>query len=105
MYDGVSIRGMGRNVPTFVLSAVACAVLTTTLAAGQSEPGEIVGHKLPVPGEPVHGTTDQLSEVEREMIERLDPQQQAERLLQYAISHHRERRMRSKRGRSDGAVK
>jgi len=80
---------MRRNSRLLVLPGLACAVLTTALAAGQSQPGEIVGHKLPVPGEPVHGTTDQLSEVEREMVERLDPQPQAERLLQYAISHHR----------------
>jgi len=44
-------------------------------AAGQSMPGEIVGHKLPLPGEPVHGTTDQLSEVEREMVDHMNPQQ------------------------------
>jgi len=37
----------------------------------------------------VHGTTSQLSEVEREMVDGMGPQQQAERLLQYAISHHR----------------
>lgn len=89
MGEDVSIRGMRRNAPLPVLPALACAVLITALAAGQSQPGEIVGHKLPVPGQPVHGTTDQLSEVEREMVERLDPQQQAERLLQYSISHHR----------------
>jgi HEAT repeat protein len=52
-------------------------------------PGEIVGQKLPVPGKPVHGTTSQLSEVERDMVDHMAPQQQAERLLQYAISHHR----------------
>ena len=79
---------MRRNA-TSLVPALVCAVLATTLAVGQSQPGEIVGHKLPVPGEPVQGTTDQLSEVEREVVERLDPQQQAERLLQYAISHHR----------------
>jgi len=68
--------------------ALAGAVLGGVSASGQSQPGEIVGHKLPVPGEVVHGTTDQLSEVEREMVERMAPQAQAERLLQYAISHH-----------------
>jgi len=74
----------------FVIKTVlACAVLTSTLAAGQSQPGEIVGRKLPLPGDPVQGTTDQLSEVERAMADRLEPQPQAERLLQYAISHHR----------------
>ena len=54
----------------------------------QSLPGEIVGHKIPIPGARVEGTTARLSEVEAEMVERLPPQQQAERLLQYAISHH-----------------
>ena len=61
----------------------------TPLASGpQSAPGEIVGHKIPVPGNKVEGTTAKLSEVEAEIVERLPPQQQAERLLQYAISHH-----------------
>jgi hypothetical protein len=54
----------------------------------QSGPGEITGHRLPAPGEPVGGTTAKLSEVEAEMVARLPPQGQAERLLQYAISHH-----------------
>src|SRR5258705_11461879 len=58
-------------------------------AMGQSVPGEIVGHKLPVPGERVEGTTAKLSEVEAEIVASGNPQQQAERLLQYAISHHR----------------
>jgi HEAT repeats len=64
-------------------------VLITALASGQGMPGEIVGNKLPVPGRPIHGTTSQLSEVERDMVDHMDAQQQAERLLQYAISHHR----------------
>jgi len=68
---------------------VVWAVLISGLAYGQSMPGEIVGEKLPVPGKPVHGTTSQLSEVERDMVDHMAPQQQAERLLQYAISHHR----------------
>ncbi len=67
----------------------ACVALMSALASAQSQPGEIVGRKLPLPGDPVHGTTDQLSEVEREMVDRLAPQAQSERLLQYAISHHR----------------
>jgi HEAT repeat protein len=54
----------------------------------QSGPGEIIGHRLPVPGDPVGGTTAKLSEVEAEMVARMPPQGQAERLLQYAISHH-----------------
>lgn len=80
---------MKRNLCVLMVPALGCTVLATALAFGQSQPGEIIGRKLPIPGEPVQGTTDQLSEVEREMVERLDPQQQSERLLQYAISHHR----------------
>jgi len=68
---------------------VVWTLLISGLAYGQSMPGEIVGEKLPVPGKPVHGTTSQLSEVERDMVDHMAPQQQAERLLQYAISHHR----------------
>jgi hypothetical protein len=64
-------------------------ILIISLASGQDIPGEIIGQKLPVPGRPVHGTTGQLSEVEREMVDHMPAQQQAERLLQYAISHHR----------------
>jgi HEAT repeats len=85
----VSIRGMRRNWLSAVVLALACAFFTAPVVAGQSQPGEIVGQKLLVPGKPVHGTTSQLSEVEREMVDAMGPQQQAERLLQYAISHHR----------------
>jgi hypothetical protein len=70
------------------LLPVFSTILISGLASGQSMPREIVGQKLPVPGKPVHGTTSQLSEVEREMVDGMGPQQQAERLLQYAISHH-----------------
>src|SRR5580704_394623 len=66
-----------------------CTALISVMASGQSMPGEIVGQKLPVPGRPVSGTTSQLSEVERDMVDHMPAQQQAERLLQYAISHHR----------------
>lgn len=59
-----------------------------TPAAAQSLPNEIVGHKIRVPGATVEGTTQRLSEVERDIVEALPPQQQAERLLQYAVSHH-----------------
>ena len=57
-------------------------------AVAQSLPNEIIGHRLPVPGVKVDGTTANLSEVERELVDALPAQQQAERLLQYAISHH-----------------
>jgi hypothetical protein len=66
-----------------------CMILISSLVSAQDMPGEIIGQKLPVPGRPVHGTTSQLSEVERDMVDHMAPQQQAERLLQYAISHHR----------------
>jgi hypothetical protein len=54
----------------------------------QTAPGEIGGHRIPVPGDKVEGTTARLSEVEAELVAALPPQGQAERLLQYAISHH-----------------
>ena len=64
------------------------ALLPAYPLAAQSLPAEIVGHKIKVPGDTVEGTTAKLSEVEAEMVAALPPQQQAERLLQYAISHH-----------------
>ena len=67
--------------------AVLIALLPAHVAA-QSLPTDIIGHRIRVPGASVDGTTANLSEVERELIEALAPQQQAERLLQYAISHH-----------------
>jgi hypothetical protein len=67
---------------------ILAALLPATPVAAQSLPNEIVGHKIRVPGETVEGTTGKLSEVEREIVEALPPQQQAERLLRYAISHH-----------------
>src|SRR5580704_12055051 len=66
-----------------------CMILISSAVSGQDMPGEIIGQRLPVPGRPVHGTTSQLSEVERDMVDHMPAQQQAERLLQYAISHHR----------------
>lgn len=64
------------------------ALLPAAPLAAQSLPNEIVGLKIRVPGDKVDGTTAKLSEVEREMIDALPPQQQAERLLQYALSQH-----------------
>lgn len=72
-----------------VLLCPVCTILISSLVWAQDMPGEIIGQKLPVPGKPVPGTTSQLSEVERDMVDHMAPQQQAERLLQYAISHHR----------------
>jgi len=67
---------------------ILAALVPAAPGAAQSLPNEIVGHKIRVPGDKVEGTTEKLSEVERLIVEALPPQQQAERLLQYAISHH-----------------
>jgi hypothetical protein len=72
---------------TILLLAIVAALLPTQVAA-QSLPNEVIGHRIAVPGDKVQGTTASLSEVERELVEALAPQPQAERLLQYAISHH-----------------
>jgi hypothetical protein len=72
---------------TILFLATLIALLPGYVAA-QSLPNEIIGHRIRVPGGNVDGTTASLSEVERELVEALAPQQQAERLLQYAISHH-----------------
>jgi hypothetical protein len=66
-----------------------CVLFTSALVLGQSAPGEITGHKLPPPGEPVRGTTSKMSEVEYDIVNGLETQKQAEMLLQFAISHHR----------------
>lgn len=75
---------------TLVFAAIVLALVSPPAATlrGQTAPGEIAGHKIRVPGENVDGTTQKLSEVEAEIVARLPPQGQAERLLQYAISHH-----------------
>ncbi len=73
---------------TLARLAILAALVPATPSAAQSLPNEIVGHKIRVPGDKVEGTTEKLSEVERLIVEALPPQQQAERLLQYAISHH-----------------
>ena len=67
---------------------ILAALAPAAPSAAQSLPNEIIGHKIRVPGDRVEGTTEKLSEVERLIVEALPPQQQAERLLQYAISHH-----------------
>jgi HEAT repeat protein len=72
---------------TILRVAILIALLPIHVAA-QSLPNEIIGNRIRVPGSSVDGTTASLSEVERELVEALAPQQQAERLLQYAISHH-----------------
>lgn len=82
-----TIRSTARRASLAAAFAGGVLLLPTPLPA-QSVPGEIAGHNLPVPGEPVEGTTANLSEVEAELVAGLPPQGQAERLLQYAISHH-----------------
>ena len=77
-----------RRLSTRLLAFVLVSLLPAPYLAAQSAPGEIVGHKIKVPGDQVEGTTARLSEVEAEMVAAMAPQQQAERLLQYAISHH-----------------
>lgn len=74
----------------FRLAALSLALVVPSTATprAQTAPGEIAGHKIRVPGEKVDGTTEKLSEVEADMVAQLPPQGQAERLLQYAISHH-----------------
>jgi hypothetical protein len=89
---GAAIAALKRlmTTRTLVLAALAVALVSppaVTMRA-QTAPGEIAGHKIRVPGEKVDGTTEKLSEVEAEMVARLPPQGQAERLLQYAISRH-----------------
>jgi HEAT repeats len=74
-------------MPIFVRLAILIGLLPIH-AAAQSLPADIIGHRIRVPGASVDGTTARLSEVERELVDALAPQQQAERLLQYAISHH-----------------
>jgi len=78
-----------RLRPALLAAALgACSVMAPPRLAAQNAPGEIAGHKLPVPGARVDGTTAKLSEVEAELVAAMAPQGQAERLLQYAISHH-----------------
>jgi HEAT repeat protein len=69
-------------------ASVGMSLVRPAPVLAQAAPREIEGHTIPVPGEKVEGTTARLSEVEAELVARLAPQGQAERLLQYAISHH-----------------
>ena len=75
--------------PAFLVAVVlAAGIVRSPRVTAQTAPGEIAGHKLTVPGDKVEGTTAKLSEVEAEMVAAMLPQGQAERLLQYASSHH-----------------
>ena len=81
------VRARPRSTWVAGLALVGC-LAGPSASAAQTAPGEMAGHKLPVPGRTVEGTTAKLSEVEAELVAALPPQGQAERLLQYAISHH-----------------
>lgn len=79
---------LGLRPALLAAAFVAASFLPPPQLAAQTGPGEIAGHKVAVPGEKVEGTTAKLSEVEAELVAGMAPQGQAERLLQYAISHH-----------------
>jgi hypothetical protein len=83
----ISPTGLGVRLARLLVGLVA-GFLMLPPAGAQTLPGEITGHKVPVPGTKVEGTTAKLSEVEADMVAAMGPQGQAERLLQYAISHH-----------------
>jgi hypothetical protein len=70
------------------IAIVGVSFICPPWVTAQQTPGEIAGLNVPVPGDRVEGTTAKLSEVEAEMVAAMPPQAQAERLLQYAISHH-----------------
>jgi hypothetical protein len=80
--------GLDVRPAWLVAGLVAGSFMLPLRAGAQTLPGEIAGHKVAVPGTKVEGTTAKLSEVEAEMVAAMGPQGQAERLLQYAISHH-----------------
>jgi hypothetical protein len=81
------LRRRVRSV-LLVLALGSWFAMRPAVAHAQTLTGEIAGHKIRVPGEKVEGTTAKLSEVEAELVAAMSPQEQAERLLQYAISHH-----------------
>jgi hypothetical protein len=87
MNTNTVLLGLRPGLLLAAMVAAAGVMLPAPLAA-QTAPGEIAGHRLPAPGDKVGGTTAKLSEMEAEMVARLPPQGQAERLLQYVISHH-----------------
>src|SRR6266700_4083491 len=69
------------------LSLVALLLFASRSGAMQTVLDIITGHNLPAQGTPVAATHAKLSEHEREYIEGLPPQKQAEHLLQAAINH------------------
>jgi HEAT repeat protein len=72
-----------------LLAAVLAALLVVAVRSGAMEAVlEIFsGHNIPVQGAPVAATHSRLSEHEREYIDGLPPQQQAEELIRAAINH------------------
>jgi len=79
---------MGLPSVRSTIAAAFIAFAASVAVSAQSVPGELTGLRIPVPGERVDGTTPRLSEVEAELVAHLAPQRQAERLLEYAITHH-----------------
>jgi HEAT repeat protein len=75
-----------RNILLGVFLA-ALLVFASRSGALQTVLDIITGHNLPAQGAPVAATHAKLSEHEREYIEGLPPQKQAEQLLQAAINH------------------
>src|SRR5882724_2141940 len=71
----------------FAVCLVALLVFASRSGAMQIVLDAITGHNLPAQGPPVAATHAKLSEHEREHIDGLAPQQQAEQLLQAAINH------------------
>jgi hypothetical protein len=84
----IALIRLGLRSAVLAAALGACSGIQPLHLAAQSAPGEIGGHRIPVPGQTVEGTTAKLSEVEAELVAAMAPQGQAERLLQYAISHH-----------------
>jgi hypothetical protein len=80
--------GLGLRTAVVAVALGTCSGIQAPHLAAQTAHGEIGGHRIPVRGETVEGTTAKLSEVEAELVAAMAPQGQAERLLQYAISHH-----------------
>ena len=73
----------------FLLSATLAALLAFAVRSGALEAVLKIfnGHNIPVQGTPVAATHSKLSEHEREYIESLPPQKQAEELIRAAINH------------------
>src|SRR5258708_12443434 len=80
---------MQRSKVLMVLGVCLAALLLFASRSGalQTMLDIITGHNLPAQGTPVAATHAKLSEHEREYIEGLPPQKQAEQLLQAATNH------------------